>query len=142
MSMTNDEAKDFFGADAAEWLKRWDDGQGVWSIETGGLGPGYEQCIQITAAELLRFILGKAYDVAGLEGDTKAWEKISDECRKAMFEVPAISDLGLSGAQYGAAYNLAWQLYRRGPAVCFMDEEVQDRKIQVRKRFPQAPQVA
>ena len=135
--MTLKEANEFYGADANEWLKRWDEGRIVWSIEMGGLGPGYEQCIQITAAELVRFILGKAYNVTGLEGDKKAWEKISDECHEAMFKLPAITALGLSGAQYGAAYNLAWQIYRRCPK-CFMDDEVQDRKIQVRKNFPVA----
>jgi len=135
--MTADEAKEFYGADAAEWLKRWDTGQGVWSIEMGGLGPGYEQCIQITTAELLRHLLTNTVAIPK-EGDKKGWEKVSDELREAMFKVPTISALGLSGAQYGAAYNLAWHLYRRGPAVCFMDKEVQDRKIQVRKHFPRA----
>jgi len=41
---------DTYGADAADWLKRWDDGGTCWSIEMGGFGPGYEQCIHITAA--------------------------------------------------------------------------------------------
>src|SRR3990172_3354015 len=45
---------ELYGADAADWLKRWDEGRGVWSIEMGGLGPGYEQCIHITCAEILR----------------------------------------------------------------------------------------
>lgn len=27
-----------YGADAADWLARWDSGKGVWSIEMGGIG--------------------------------------------------------------------------------------------------------
>src|SRR5581483_2130454 len=36
-----------YGTNAADWLARWDAGRAVWSIEMGGLGPGYEQCIHI-----------------------------------------------------------------------------------------------
>ena len=29
--------------DAAEQLRRWDAGDSIWTVEMGGLGPGYEQ---------------------------------------------------------------------------------------------------
>src|SRR5688572_10010547 len=35
-------------------LERWDAGQTVFTIELGGLGPGYEQCIHIAAFEAIR----------------------------------------------------------------------------------------
>src|SRR5690349_6978437 len=38
-----------YGKDAAVWVARFDEGRSVWSIEMGGLGPGYEQALQITA---------------------------------------------------------------------------------------------
>ena len=57
--MTQQEADKFYGKDAVEWLRRWDAGEGVWSIEMGGIGPGYEQCIQITAAEILRYMIAE-----------------------------------------------------------------------------------
>jgi hypothetical protein len=56
-----------YGADVTDWLRRWDEGKTCWSIEMGGLGPGYEQCIHITMAEILRFMLEKKYDVDGLQ---------------------------------------------------------------------------
>ncbi len=46
-----------FGIDATEWLRRWDAGETVWTVSLGGLGPEYEQCIQITGAEILRWLL-------------------------------------------------------------------------------------
>lgn len=124
-----------YGADAAEWLKRWDDGKGVWSISMGGLGPGYEQCIQITAAEVLRTLLAKQYDVTKWGWD-EAWQRDRKEIEAAGFANPTISALGLSGAQWGAALNLAMCLYRSGPRAVFTDERVKDRKIQVCRVFP------
>jgi hypothetical protein len=64
--MNDEENAMLFGADAAEWLRRWDEGRSVWSIEMGGLGPGYEQCIHVTAAEILRYMLHE-------QVDTSAW---------------------------------------------------------------------
>ena len=37
-----------------EAIERWDSGRLLFSIELGGLGPGYEQAIQITGMELIR----------------------------------------------------------------------------------------
>lgn len=124
-----------YGADAADWLKRWDDGRSVWSISMGGLGPGYEQCIQITAAEILRFMLDKKYDVSFWE-DKEIWEHDRDEIEKMSFNNPTIKALGLSGAQWGAAMNLAGFLYRYGPRGVMRDERVKDRHIQISKNFP------
>lgn len=126
---------EMYGADAADWLKRWDDGKGVWSIEMGGLGPGYEQCIQIAAAETLRHLLDKQYDT-DMWTDTQQWSADRDSIEKYAFANETVSKLGLSGAQWGASLNLATQLYQNGPRAVIKDERVKDRKIQVSRNFP------
>jgi hypothetical protein len=128
---------DSYGASPADWLERWDAGKTVWSIEMGGLGPGYEQCIHITAAEILRHLIAKGYDWRKWE-DKDEWGRVRDEIEKEGFANPVVKELGLSGAQWGAAMNLAAMLYRNGPRAVMKDERVKDRKIQVNKRFPQA----
>lgn len=126
-----------YGADAADWLKRWDEGHGVWSISMGGLGPGYEQCCQIVAAETLRFLLDKKPDLAAMETDQAAWKAFRDEMDKDSHANPKLTALGLSGAQAGGGMNLALQLYRKGPRGVMTDEAVKDRHIQVSRNFPQ-----
>lgn len=121
-----------YGADASDWLKRWDEGRSVWSIEMGGLGPGYEQVIQITAAEILRWYLANKPELDGK--DEEKWKLVRDEMDKAV--TPIVRPLGLSGAQWGAAVNVATMLYRRGPCGVMNDPRVKDRKIQVTRTFP------
>lgn len=122
---------DLYGVDAADWLKRWDEGDTCWSIEMGGLGPSYEQCIQITVAEILRHLLERKYDRA-----TWAEERDHKEIETTVLANIRISALGLSGAQWGAAMNLAFQFYRRGPLAVMTDEMIKDRHIQVQRTFP------
>lgn len=131
------QAVESYGADARDWLSRWDAGRSVWSIEMGGLGPGYEQAIQITVAEILRHLLAKQYDSAKWE-DRAAWETDRKAIEEYGFANERINALGLSGAQWGAALNLAGQLYRRGPQEVMADERVKDRHIQVSRVFPVA----
>lgn len=126
-----------YGADAADWLKRWDEGKSVWTIEMGGLGPGYEQCIHVTAAEILRVLLDKKYD-PNTWVDKDVWKKHRDEIDSIVFKNPTVEALGLSGAQWGAAMNLATILYRKGPRQVMSDERVKDRHIQVSRTFPGA----
>jgi hypothetical protein len=126
---------ELYGADAREWLKRWDEGRSCWTIEMGGLGPGYEQCIHIVCAEVLRY---------WLSSDTKAEDFATDESCKATsertrtwsFENEAIKKLGLSGAQYGAGVHVAKHLFVRGPIAIMKDPAVKDRRIQVSRTFP------
>lgn len=122
-----------YGRDAADWLARWDRDEGVWSIEMGGLGPGYEQAIQITAAEVLRIMLAKKFDATRWD-DQSSWREDLASIEKDAH--PVVDPLGLSGAQWGAAVNLASQIYRRGPRAVMNDERVNDRRIQVSRRLP------
>jgi hypothetical protein len=124
-----------YGKDAAEWLTRWDNGDTVWTIEMGGLGPGYEQCIHITCAEILRWFIDNACD-ASKWADAEGWKTDREKMTNALHEVPMIKALGLSGAQWGAALNLATRLYLDGPRKVITDERVKDRHIQVSKTFP------
>lgn len=124
-----------YGADAADWLRRWDAGKSVFSISMGGLGPGYEQCIQITAAEILRHLLEAKYEPS-LWQDHEVWKRDRKAIEKVVFANKTIDALGLSGAQWGAALNLAINLYRDGPRGVMSHPEVRDRHIQVSRTFP------
>jgi len=126
-----------YGRDAADWLFRWDDGQSVWSIEMGGIGPSYEQAIQVAAAEILRHLLYRGYDIVRWE-DEESRRKDIDEIEAAAFiKNERITRLRLSGAQFGAALNLASILYKRGPVDIFTDPGMKDdRRIQISKNFP------
>lgn len=124
-----------YGADATDWLARWDAGRSVFSIEMGGLGPGYEQAIQMTVAEVLRIMLAARFD-ASRWSDGKSWPMDRKTIEAAGFKNATIEKLGLSGAQWGAALSLASALYQRGPRAILADEKVKDRSIQVSKSFP------
>ena len=134
--MKHEQAQQMYGLDAAEWLSRWDKNETVWTVEMGGLGPGYEQAIQIAAAEALRFMIGENFDYHKC-GDKEEWEKDRDRINEMSHEKEGkITDLGLSGAQWGAAMSLATQLYMRDPWVVFIDDRIKDRLVQVQKEFP------
>ena len=135
--MTVEEAREFYGADATEWLRRWDAGRIVWTIEMGGFGPGYEQCIHITCAEILRYMLAQNY-IADLWKNDAGWKQVREDIETMSHKNPIIKTLGLSGAQWGAAMNLASQIYRHGPAKVMQDKRVKDRHIQVSHTFPVA----
>lgn len=124
-----------YGADAADWLARWDAGKTVWTIEMGGMGPGYEQCIHIVAAEIVRYLIDNKVDP---EVDYKegAWGALRDKIDASLYANPQIDALGLSGAQVGAAYSLATKIYRDGPRHVMNVPEIKDRHIQVSKHFP------
>lgn len=124
-----------YGKDATELLARWDRGDVVHSIEMGGLGPGYEQCIQITTFEMLRFLLEQKYPIEDLKDEQK-WKRIREEIDEAVMSVPVVGKLGLSAAQWGAAISLSTAFYMTGPVKIMADEHVKDRKILVSKSFP------
>lgn len=137
---TEDEEKEHheiqtYGADATEWLRRWDSGKICWTLEMGGLGPGYEQCIHITCAEILRHMLAKQYD-ASKWAEADIWKQVQDETETMSHENKVIKLIGLSGAQWGAALQLAAKFYMDGPRSIMADARVKDRHIQVSCNFP------
>ena len=134
--MEHEQAQKMYGLDAAEWLSRWDKNETVWTVEMGGLGPGYEQAIQIAAAEALRVMVTENFDHRSW-GDKEQWDKDRDRINELCHEKEGkITDLGLSGAQWGGALSLATQLYMRDPWVALSDDRVKDRLIQTQKEMP------
>jgi hypothetical protein len=120
-----DGTRDLVAKDAREQLRRWDAGEGIWSIEMGGLGPGYEQCIQLLAIEITRDQIDKPLPT----GTFDTW---GDEA------VHRLAHNGFSGAQVGAAKNLAYRWIKEGPAKCLESCPDKDRHIQVSKDWPKA----
>ena len=121
-------------------LERWDAGDSIWSVEMGGLGPGYEQAIQILAVECLR----KLYEVGFNWRDP---EETFDQAHvRAVRLLEPVADrfskpcLGFSGAQVGAAMNVATMLHRRGYREALQDPVVKDRLIQISRRWPRYPE--
>lgn len=121
----------FHPVTAEDALKRWDDGRTVFTIEMGGLGPAYEQAIQILVFEMIRDNL--AFKLPS-ESDPDFNAKLKD------FGYAAVSRIdgqmgGYSGAMVGAAQNLAYRALRDGWGEMIRTAP-QDRLIQVCNRIP------
>jgi hypothetical protein len=102
-----------------EAVKAFKEGRSVWTIEMGGLGPGYEQCIQVLAWTIIERFNGKKIDA-------KTFNKAAD---------PIVSELdkklgGFSGAQVGVAVNLAYHFLSEGYEGVLTNSQVKDRHIQ------------
>jgi hypothetical protein len=140
--MTDAEVDEIFGpfgpaTDAREQLRRWDAGKAIWSIEMGGMGPGYEQAIQILAIEIVRDWIDKP-----LREPANSFDFADATVKRIDQKQPdgTFACGGFSGAQVVAAANLAYQWLKRGPAACHKDQAVKDRLIQVSKFWPKAPE--
>jgi hypothetical protein len=113
---------------AREQLEAWDAGKSVWSIEMGGIGPGYEQAIQILAIEIVRDQINKPLpknEEYGVWGDSTITRMDTD------------SEWGYSGAQVGAAKDLAYWWLKFGPKATL----AKGARIQISKYWPKAPEV-
>jgi hypothetical protein len=120
---------DLYGKTALDMLSRWDEGRTVWSVEMGGLGPGYEQAIQILMMEIIRDNINDPLP------DDKTWQVWGNTTVYRLDEKIG----GYSGAQVGCAKQLAFQFLKFGPQYIFEDLEKQgkkDRQIQISKHFP------
>ena len=106
-----------------EALKWWDDGLPLMSVEMGGVGPSYEQCIQIVVMELLREIT------------TVSWEEFQEQAKRIIDRLDRT--LKLSEAQSGVATQLAYLFLTKGFQVVI--EEQKDRQIMVGSFFPAIP---
>jgi hypothetical protein len=116
--------------DAREQLRRWDGGGVIWSIEMGGLGPGYEQAIQLLAIEIVRDEIDRtpATEPPRDWGDATV-SRLNDSCG------------GFSGAQVGVAKFLAHKWLTIGPAALLNKIKERHRHIQVSRFWPHAPKV-
>jgi hypothetical protein len=112
----------------AQHVAAWDSGESVQGIEMGGIGPGYEQAIQVLIIELLRDNHGKELpkpDDADEWGDDTV-RRIDKQC------------LGFSGAQVGAAKSVAYKMLRDGVfnTIESMRLNDDDRILHVSKHWP------
>lgn len=117
-------------------LAKWDSGESVWTLDMGGLGPGYEQAIQVLTIEMLRDALALPL----LATDVPAMEKWGDAAAHRT------NHNGYSGAQVGAARWLAYRLCvegwdslnARAKAKAKEDGETDDRAILCSTMWPTA----
>jgi hypothetical protein len=113
---------------ALDALEQWDKGEIVFTVEMGGLAPGYEQAIQILVFELIRDLGSKPLP------DPKDRESWGDETVHRIDEACG----GFSGAQVGAAKTLAFRAIRDGWAK-MLESAPYNRRIMVSRSFPVAP---
>jgi hypothetical protein len=114
----------------AEIIEKWNGGGICWSVELGGLGPGYEQCIQMLLFEILTKWGDKPMPKDDGENYPKEYEDLANETASTMDK-----ELGFSGARVGAAKATAYQFIKYGYAAQ-MAKAPKDRLIQVSKNFP------
>lgn len=113
---------------ASEALADYDKGAILWTVEMGGIGPGYEQCIQVGAMELIRVMAGKPLPANDSE-DTKEWGY------PELSSIDQYLNLGLSGAQSGAIRSLAFRAIRDGWDA-MVRSAPKNRRIQFSKAWP------
>lgn len=120
---------------AAEALAKWDAGQSVFSIAMGGIGPGYEQAIQVLAFELIRAALSAGLMADGSEPfkTGSPWEIVADATVERFGQY-----LGLSGAQVSAAEWLAYKTVTDGWQKIILAHP-DERRIQVSNSWPHIP---
>ena len=106
-------------------LARWDKGDSVFTVEMGGLGPSYEQAIQILVFELIRDMHDKPSPEGNGFGDwgDPTVRRINKKCG------------GFSGAQVVSAKRIAYLAIRDGWAK-MLKSAPNNRMIQVSKQFP------
>jgi len=127
-----------------EMLDAWDKGDTIWTIEMGGLGPGYEQAIQVLMVEICR----AANEQPRRESEPE--KEYSDRFMGIRDEVAhKIDDAcgGFSGAQVGAAANVAYRFVCDGPKAAIEKFKEQcpgdsDRLIQVSNYWPKVESAA
>lgn len=127
-----------------EALAAWDRGDEVETVEMGGMGAGYEAAIQCVVFELLRGIQADEALKQAIIGTRKGkqfppevLEKLDALTLEADAKDPETGRYklgGLSGAQAGAAQNLAIILATRGFDAA--RNEVPDRLVFARKQDP------
>jgi len=118
-------------------LKSWDKGEIISTIEMGGMGASYEQAIHICAFEMLRYIIDNPINFNQADDmETEYWEDYKKGRNESLWDKKSpCSNLGLSGAQAGAAGNISAMFFRHGPkkAVSMADKE---RRITVYNNYP------
>lgn len=110
-----------------ELLKAFDNNEPVLTVEMGGLGPGYEQAIQLLVFEIMRADPHLPKEDAG---DWPNWAKRTINKMDKIYH--------FSGAQVGAAKDLAYKFMKYGYQHT-IDKAPKNRHILVTKHFPTPP---
>lgn len=122
---------------AAQLVDAWDRGEIITSIEMGGIGPGYEQAIQLATIEVCRELQGVELPE---EEEEKDIALVNLLFREALYRVEGRLNLGLSGAQAAAIINLSYRYLKAGHAATLQSARAQpieqDRFIQVSNTWP------
>ena len=112
---------------AKEAIERWDSGGNLWTVEMGGMGPGYEQAIQIAVIEVCRLLVDKPLPATD--------EELNKQYDDAIHAVCQEFELGLSGAQAQVIKSLAYHYIRDGWKKT-VDGFEKDRHIQCSNHWP------
>jgi len=107
-----------------EVVKKWKSGDTIWSVELGGLGPGYEQALQNFLFDLFAYLVKSKIPLKSLSNDKKYSKRYEDICDKIA------KGRELTGAMVGSARATAYQFYKYGYAER-MKTAPDDRMIQV-----------
>jgi hypothetical protein len=121
-------AYDLIPETVADALNKWHANEMVFSVEMGGLGPGYEMAIQGLAFELMREF--ETRDINWTDPELNLDDIVDAVVHRCNDEPWG----HFSGAQVGAATDLAANVCRRGYRVALRSPTiVPDRLIQVCK---------
>ncbi len=118
---------------AAEALAAWDKGDIVTTVELGGIGPGYEQAIQVLVFEIIRDAL--AASVGATDNNIAALDVLVD---KTVHRIDK-QCCGFSGAQVGAAKWLAFRTMRDGWESVIAKAREKDQTTMVSRSWPNVP---
>ena len=121
----------FHPVTAKDALERWDKGENVFSIEMGGIGPAYEQAIQILVFEIIRDNLETQFPDPATPVANEWYRTFADATVSRIDEKMG----GYSGAMVGAARQVAYRALRDGWGE-MVKSIPEGRLIQVSKKFP------
>lgn len=93
-----------------EAIARWRSGDIVWSFDVGGIGPGYEQAIQVLIFETASSYLSNRDSIGYPNGDSYPPE-FDEAFEKA---VSGLGSWGISGQQAAAAKSVAFKFLYNG----------------------------
>lgn len=114
-----------------DFISQWDDGKEVEVIEMGGISDSYEKAIWETAVRFLNMFKNYAVPHDFWESSNLSEDARNKKYRDFLYGVD-INDLGLSGAQFGAASNAASLMWRHGVEKAF-SMAPKDRLIKISK---------
>lgn len=107
-----------------EVVKKWKAGELVWSADLGGIGPGYEQAIQVLLFEICAEQGDKPLIIGEMKKYPSEYEALVDR------KVGELRAWGFSGAQVDQARSTAFQFLTIGYSE-IMNKLPDDRRIMV-----------